>query len=233
MGQGDIVGVMMYSCFQDAFSAGTDTTTSTSEWAMAEVLRNPTLLKNARLDLDNVVGLNRLVRLVQESDIPQLKYIQAIVKETFRLHPTVPLLAPHESINATKAFGYDIPAKTRLFMNVWAIGRDPTVWEKPLEFVPERFLAGAAHEATDFQGQHFELIPFGAGRRQCPGIAFGSIVVHLMVANLLHAFDWSFPDGMTPDQLDMSEGLGLTPPLVNSLIAVAKPRLASHLYQYG
>ena len=218
----------MYACLQDAFGAGTDTTTLTSEWAMAEVLRNPTLVKNARIDLDNVVGLNRLV---QESDIPQLKYIQVIVKETFRLHPVVPLLLPHQSISATKVFGYDIPAKTRLFANIWAIGRDPTVWEKPLEFVPERFLAGAAHEATDFQGQHFELIPFGVGRRQCPGVAFGSIVVHLMVANLLHAFDWSFPDEMTHDQIDMSEGVGLTPPLQNSLVAVAKPRLASHLYQ--
>ena len=219
----------MYPCFQDGFGAGIETTMLTIEWAMAEVLRNPTLVKNARLELDSVVGLNHLV---QESDIPQLKYIQAIVKETFRLHPTLPLLIPHQSIRASKAFGYDIPAKTRLFTNVWAIGRDPTVWEKPLEFVPERFLAGTPHEATDFQGRHFELIPFGTGRRVCPGLAVGSIEVHLMVANLLHAFDWSFPDGMTHDQIDMSEGSALAVPLKNSLIAVAKPRLASHLYQY-
>ena len=226
MGRGDIVGVM-YPCFQDGFGGGSETATVASEWAMAEVLRNPTLVKNARLELDSVVGLNRLV---QESDIPQLKYIQAIVKETFRLHPTLPLLIPHQSISATKAFGYDIPAKTGVFINVWAIGRDPTLWEKPLEFVPERFLAGTPHEATDFQGQDFELIPFGAGRRQCPGMEFGSIVVHLMVANLLHAFEWSFPDGLTHDQIDMSDGLGIGPVLKNSLIALAKPRLASHLY---
>ena len=187
---------------------------------MAEVLWNPTLVKNARLELDSVVGLNHLV---QESDILQLKYIQVIVKETFCLHPIVPLLLPHHNISATKAFRYDIPAKTRLFANIWTIRQDPTIWDKPLEFVLERFLAGATHKATDFQRQHFELISFGVGRWQCSGVAFASIVVHLMVANLLHVFDWPFLDGMTHDQIDMSEGLGITPPLQNSLVAMAKP----------
>lgn len=212
----------------DVLAAGTNTSTLTSDWAMAEVLRNPDVGKNARLELDKVVGLKRVV---EESDIPQLKYIQAIIKETLRLHPTVPLLIPHQNISATKAFGYDIPAKTRLFVNIWAIGRDPSIWEKPLDFIPERFLEGGPHEMVEAQGKNFELLPFGAGRRQCPGMVFGLVSVHLQVASLLHAFDWSLPSGMTPDMLDMTDGLGLTPPMSIPLVAVAKPRLPSHLYQ--
>jgi cytochrome P450 len=195
--------------FQDALAAGTDTTTVTTEWAMAEILRNPHVEKKARLELDEVVGLKHAV---DESDIRQLKYIQA-------------------SMSATKAFGYDIPAKTRLFVNAWAIGRDPSLWEKPLDFTPERFLEGGPHEMVEAHGKHFELLPFGAGRRQCPGMVFGSTAVLLQVASLLHAFDWSLPNGMTPDMLDMTDGSGIIPPLLIPLVAVAKPRLPSHLYQ--
>jgi cytochrome P450 len=214
--------------FQDGLAAGTETTTLTSEWAMAQILQNPNVGKKARLELDQVVGLKRAV---DESDIPQLKYIQAILKETLRLHAAAPLLIPHQSMSATKAFGYDIPAKTRLFVNVWAIGQDPSIWEKPLDFIPERFLEGGPHEMVEVQGQHFELLPFGAGRRQCPGMVFGLTVVQLQMASLLHAFDWSLPNGMTPDMLDMTNGLGLSPPMRIPLVAVAKPRLPSHLYQ--
>jgi cytochrome P450 len=214
--------------FQDALAAGTDTTTVTTEWAMAEILRNPHVEKKARLELDEVVGLKHAV---DESDIRQLKYIQAILKETLRLRTTTPLLLPRQSMSATKAFGYDIPAKTRLFVNAWAIGRDPSLWEKPLDFTPERFLEGGPHEMVEAQGKHFELLPFGAGRRQCPGMVFGLTAVLLQVASLLHAFDWSLPNGMTPDMLDMTDGSGIIPPLLIPLVAVAKPRLPSHLYQ--
>jgi cytochrome P450 len=195
---------------------------------MAEILRNPNVGKKARLELDQVVGLKCTV---DESDIPQLKYIQAILKETLRLRTIVPLLVPHQSMSATKAFGYDIPAKTRLFVNAWAIGRDPSIWEKPSDFIPERFLEGGPHEMVEAQGKHFELLPFGAGRRQCPGMVFGLTVVQLQMASLLHAFDWSLPNGMTPDMLDMTDGLGLALPMSIPLVAVAKPRLPSHLYQ--
>jgi cytochrome P450 len=201
---------------------------ATSEWAMAEVLRNPSLVAKAKAELDRVVGFTRTV---QESDIPNLKYIQAIVKEALRLHAPLPFLLPHQSINATTAFGYDIPAKTRLFVNIWGIGRDPEVWENPGEFAPERFLDGTNAGATEFQGQHFELIPFGAGRRLCPGMAFASVAVHLQVASLLHAFEWSFPDGMAAEELDMSEGWSLTLERRDPLVALAAPRLPSHLYQ--
>ncbi|KAG0591031.1 hypothetical protein KC19_1G143900 [Ceratodon purpureus] len=208
--------------------AGTDTTMVTSEWAMAEVLRCPSVMKEARAELDRVVGLNRTV---QESDIPDLKYIQAIVKETMRLHSIVPLLAPHQSIDATKAFGFDIPAKTRLFVNWWGIGRDPQVWENPLEFVPERFLDGAPHAKTEFHGQHFEFIPFGSGRRKCVGISFAALAVHIQVANFLHAFEWSLPTGLSPQMLDMAEGTGMAMQMQNPLVAIAKPRLPPHVYE--
>ncbi|KAG0615761.1 hypothetical protein M758_5G064800 [Ceratodon purpureus] len=207
---------------------GTDTTMVTEEWAMAEVLRCPSVMKEARSELDRVVGSNRTV---QESDIPDLKYIQAIVKETMRLHSIAPLLAPHQSIYATKAFGFDIPAKTRLFVNWWGIGRDPQVWENPLEFVPERFLDGAPHAQTEFHGQHFELIPFRSGRRQCTGWSFAALTVHFQLANFLHTFEWSLPNGLSPDMLDMAEGIGMTMPMQTPLVAIAKPRLAPHLYE--
>lgn len=225
----DRVGVGMDN--QDVLAAGTEAPMLACEWAMAEVLRNPTLVKEARLELERVVGINCVV---QESDIPQLKYIQAIVKEALRLHPPVPCIHLHQNSMATKVFGFDIPANTRVFVNAWAIARDPAVWENPLKFAPERFLEKAQYGSSsihDFHGHHnFEFIPFGAGRRSCLGMAFGSIAMHLQVANLLHAFDWSFPNGLAPEKLDMTEGLGVVLGKLDPLVAVAKPRWPLHLY---
>ncbi|KAG0560615.1 hypothetical protein KC19_10G193500 [Ceratodon purpureus] len=212
----------------DILAAGTDTTMLTCEWAMAEILRNPTVLEQATSELDQVIGHNRLV---QESDIPELKYMQAIVKEVLRLHPVAPMLIPHQNTHLTKAFGYNIPTQTRLFVNVWAMGRDPCVWEEPLEFRPERFLEGGVHGNTKFEGQHFEYLPFGSGRRSCLGLALASIEVHLMVASLVHAFEWSFLDGVDAERLDMTEGESFFVHLRDPLMVVAKSRLPSHLYQ--
>jgi flavonoid 3'-monooxygenase len=146
--------------------AGTDTTASTIEWALAELLRHPQFAKKAREELDDVVGLERVVN---ESDIPRLKYLQAIVKETFRLHPPVTLLLPHENIECCEVGGYHIPPKTRLYVNVWAIHRDPSIYVNPLEFNPERFVGSN----VDLKGKDFQLLPFGSGRRVCPGFPFG------------------------------------------------------------
>ena len=193
---------------------------------MAEVLRNPTLVKQARSELNQVVGMTRIV---QESDISELKYIQAIVKETLRLH-SPSILIPHHNTTATQVSGYNIPANTTIFVNVWAIARDPAVWEQPRQFLPERFLENSQCQSRQFQGQCFEFIPFGAGRRSCPGMAFGLISMHLEVANLLHAFEWSFPDGMEPQKLDMSDGQGLVIGIQRPLVAVTQPRLPFHVY---
>ena len=164
-----------------------------------------------------------IVDRVHELDIPKLSYIQAIVKESLRLHPPVPMLAPHISMTATKALGYAIPANSWLVVNIWAIGWDESTWEKPLEFIPEKFLEGYnPHASVDIQGHHYELLPFGSGRRTCPGMALGTLLLQMCIANLLHAFDWSPPNGKQIDDIDMSEGLRLTGKSM-PLLAHAKP----------
>ena len=213
---------------QNAFVAATDTTIMSIEWAMSEILRNPrVVLRKAQAELDEVVGDHKLV---QESDLPHLKYIQCICKETLRLHPAAPLLLPHESVDASRAFGYDIPAKCRLLVNAYAIGRDPKTWDDPLAFDPERFVQGR-HSHIDSHGQDFELLPFGSGRRICPGMNTANVILQFAVANLLHAFEWSLPAPMVPEDLDMSEGIGLTIPKRVPLCATAKPRLSPTLYE--
>lgn len=211
----------------DAFVAATESTVATTEWAMAELLRRPSLMATAHAELDAVVGRERLV---QESDLQKLPYLQAMVKEAFRLHPVAPLLMPRESARASEAFGYDFPAKSRVIVNVWAIGRDPRVWPEPLVFNPDRFLQPNLKH-IDVKGQHFELLAFGAGRRVCPGVAMGVLVVQFVLASLLHSFDWSLPADMTPEDLDMTELFGLTLPRAAPLPCVAKPRLPPHLYE--
>lgn len=212
---------------QDIFAGGTDTQIITSEWAMAHVLTDPELMQQMQLELDTVVGQTRTV---QESDIPKLKLLQAVVKETFRFHPPVPLLAPHESHEACQIAGYYVPAYTSLYINVWAMGRDPRLWDAPLTFNPHRFMEGPLQE-VDVKGQNYQLIPFGSGRRMCPAVQMGMLTVHMAVASLLHAFDWSLPNGLKPQDLDMAEGHGLTAPMLTPLCAIPKPRLPDHLYE--
>ncbi|KAH7388097.1 hypothetical protein KP509_16G057400 [Ceratopteris richardii] len=197
----------------DLFGAGIDTSTVTIEWALAELLRHPHILKKMQVELSLVVGSTRLV---QESDVENLPYLRAVVKETMRLHPAVPLLLPHASTQQCQVNGYDIPSGTQVYVNVWAIGRDPNVWENPLKFHPKRFL----DSKTDVRGHHFELLPFGSGRRACPGLALGINNVHLMMANLVHVFEWT-----TLTELDMTEKFGIVCALANLLVAKAKLRV--------
>jgi cytochrome P450 len=185
----------------DVFLAGVDTGTITLVWAMAELVRNPTVLKKAQDEIRKLIGSKGKV---EESEMDQVEYLKRIVKETLRLHPPAVLLIPRETISHFKLNGYDIEPKTRLHVNVWAIGRDPQCWEEPEEFRPERF----DNSTIDYKGQHFELLPFGAGRRGCPGMLMGTSVVELTLANLLYAFDWKLPDGII--EIDMEEGAGQT-----------------------
>ncbi|KAJ7564822.1 hypothetical protein O6H91_02G035000 [Diphasiastrum complanatum] len=206
------------------FIAGTRTTINTVHWAMSEILRHQDILDKARQELNDVIGTKRKV---EESDIAKLTYLQAIVKETFRLHPPTPLLLPHESLQDCKIAGYDIPKRTRLLVNTWAVGRDPSVWERPLEFDPERFIR-SSH--IDVRGQHFELLPFGSGRRSCPGISMGLTVVHSTLASLIHSFDWYLPAGQRAEEMDMKESPGMGLIRASPLLAIATPRLNSQLY---
>lgn len=206
----------------DAFIASTSTTTDTIEWALAECIHNPHVMKKAQAELDVVVGK---ARRVEDADIPNLKYLQAIVKENYRLHPVAPLLIPHLNANACNVFGYDIPAGTTVFVNVGAITRDPSIWKDPLEFKPERFMDGTPHADMDANGRYFELLPFGSGRRGCPGIVLGNAMVNILLATLLQSFEWSLPNGVQPEDLDMTEGAGVMSMRADPLKAITKARL--------
>lgn len=180
------------------FIGGTDTTATTMEWAMAELVKNPRIMKKVQDEVRKVVGNKTKV---DESDIEAMEYLKSVVKETLRLH--APFMVTRESSSGvhSKLEGYDIPPKTKVLINAWAIQRDPKLWEKPEEFIPERFI----DNPVDFKGHHCQFIPFGAGRRGCPGIAFAVAEAEYVLANLLCWFDWELPNGVTVEDFDMSD----------------------------
>ncbi|XP_004501854.1 cytochrome P450 71AP13-like [Cicer arietinum] len=200
----------------DMFAAGTDTTFITLDWAMTELLMNPHVMEKAQKEVRSVLGERRVVA---ESDLHQLQYMRAVIKEIFRLHPAVPVLVPRESMEDITLDGYIVPAKTRFFVNAWAIGRNAESWEDPNAFKPERFL----DSNIDYRGQDFELIPFGAGRRGCPAITFAIAVVELALAQLLYSFDWELPPCVTPKDLDLTEVFGISMHRRENLLVVARP----------
>ncbi|EAZ44883.1 hypothetical protein OsJ_29523 [Oryza sativa Japonica Group] len=208
---------------QDLIAGGTDTSAITVEWAISELLRKPEILAKATEELDRVVGRGRLVT---ETDMTSLPYVEAIVKETMRVHPVAPLLAPHVAREDASVGGYDIPAGTRVLVNVWTIARDPALWDSPEEFMPERFIGSK----IDVKGQDFQLLPFGSGRRLCPGHSLGLKVIQLSLASLLHGFEWRLPDGVSAGELSMEEVFGLSTPRKVPLEVVVKPKLPAHLY---
>ncbi|XP_024025594.1 cytochrome P450 71A1-like [Morus notabilis] len=196
----------MKAILVDMFIGGSDTTSATLEWVMAELLRHPKVMEKAQEEVRRVVGINR--SKIDMNVVNQMDYLKCVIKETLRLHPPVPFLVPRETTASVEMGGFHIPEKTRVFINTWAIQRDPNVWDKPEEFVPERF-----HDSdVDFNGQDFQFVPFGSGRRICPGLTFGVFSTEYVIANLLYWFDWKLPvdDGIIlPNDLDMSEVYGL------------------------
>ncbi|KAG9439428.1 hypothetical protein H6P81_019593 [Aristolochia fimbriata] len=222
-----ITDIEIKALLLNLFTAGTDTSSSTTEWAMAELIRHPEILTRVQRELDSVVGRDRFVT---ESDIPDLHYLQAVVKETFRLHPSTPLSLPRMAAESCEIDGYRVPKNSTLLVNVWAIGRDPEVWTDPLEFRPERFLPGGEAADVDVRGNDFEVIPFGAGRRICAGVALGLRAVQFMTASLVHGFDWTLPEGQVSEKLDMEEAYGLTLQRAVPLKVKPRPRLAPHVY---
>ncbi|CAL2259768.1 unnamed protein product [Prunus armeniaca] len=195
------------------FVAGSDTTSSTFQWAMAELLHNPEVLSKAQLELEQVIGKGNPV---EEPAIARLPYLQAIVKETFRLHPAVPLLLPRKAGADVEIEGFTVPKGAQVLVNTWAIGRDPSLWDEPNSFKPERFLGSE----IDVKGRNFELIPFGAGRRVCPGLPLAMRMLHLMLGSLIHSFDWKLEDGVTPENMNMDDKFGITLEMAQSLRAV-------------
>lgn len=189
----------------DMFVAGTDTTFATLEWVMTELVRHPRILKKAQDEVRRVVGGKGRV---EESDVGELHYMRAIIKETFRLHPAVPLLVPRESVAACTLGGYHIPAKTRVFINTFAMGRDPEIWDNPLEYRPERFENGGGGE-IDLKDPDYKLLPFGGGRRGCPGYTFALATVQVSLASLLYHFEWALPPGVAAEDVNLDECFGL------------------------
>ena len=204
------------SHFTDLFAAGSDTNSSTVEWAMTELLQNQSSMAKVCDELAQVIGARKNI---EEADIARLPYLQAVIKETLRLHPPAPLLLPRQAKTMVKIEGYTIPMGSRLFINVWAIGRDKDVWTEPEKFMPERFLGST----IDFRGMDFELLPFGAGRRICPGITLAIRMVHVMLASLLNQFRWSLPIEMEHDGIDMEDQFGITLAKVVPLCIIATP----------
>ncbi|KAK4380436.1 hypothetical protein RND71_002298 [Anisodus tanguticus] len=191
----------------DIFAAGTDTAAITVEWALAELINHPSIMQKAVQEIDFIIGKNRLM---EESDISNLPYLQAIVKETLRLHPTGPMII-RESTEDCCIGGYYIPKNTRLLVNTWAINRDPKYWENPLEFIPERFLIeeeGNPKSQLDVRGQHYQFLPFGTGRRGCPGTSLALQVVQTSLAAMIQCFEWKVSGG-AEGKVDMKRHLEL------------------------
>ncbi|KAJ4725248.1 Cytochrome P450 [Melia azedarach] len=201
----------------DIFSAGSETSATTVDWAMCEMTKNHRVMKKAQAEVREV--FNRLGK-VDETGIDELKYLKVVIKETLRLHPPA-FLIPRECGQQCEINGFNVPVKTRVIVNVWAMGRDPRYWNEPESFIPERFL----DSSIDYKGNNFEYIPFGAGRRICPGMSFGLASMELPVAMLLYHFNWKLPGGMKLEDLDMTETFGLTIRRKNDLQLIPIPLL--------
>nr|BAF98468.1 cytochrome P450 [Coptis japonica var. dissecta] len=193
-----VKGILM-----NVFIGGVETSALTMVWTMTELARNPKVMKKVQEEIRNCVGKKGRV---EEIYINQLPYFKMVVKETLRLHPPGPLLVPRECMSHCKINGYDVYPKTRVLVNAWGIARSSEYWEKPDEFIPERF----QNSSVDFKGQDFEYLPFGSGRRACPGMNMGVATMEVALANLLYCFNWELPSGMKSEDVNIDEKAGIT-----------------------
>jgi cytochrome P450 len=173
-----------------------------TEWAMAELMKNQDSMHKLRDELERGIGTD----IVNESHLPHLPYLEACAKETLRLYPPGPLMLPRRALQTCQVMGYTIPKDSQISVNMWAIGRDPTVWNDPLSFKPERFL----DSCLDFKGNNFDYTPFGAGRKICPGQPLAMKQVPLILGSLVHSFDWFLPSSVNPTELDMNDHYAVT-----------------------
>jgi cytochrome P450 len=205
--------------------AGTDTSAVTLEWAMSSLLNHPEALEKAKLEIDEKIGQERLI---DEPDIANLPYLQNIVSETFRLYPAAPLLVPRSPTEDIKVGGYDVPRGTMVMVNAWAIHRDPELWNEPEKFKPERFNGG---EGGGRGEDVHKLMPFGNGRRSCPGAGLGQKIVTLALGSLIQCFDWQKVNG---EAIDMTEtpGMAMRKKIPLSALCQSRPimsKLQAHL----
>lgn len=190
-------------------------------------MKNQSLLRQAREEIESTVGKNRLV---EESDVPNLPYLQAIIKETFRLHPPVAMVT-RSCVAECKVENYVIPQNSLLFVNIWSMGRNPEIWKNPLEFRPERFLKNGEGDSVDVRGQHFQLLPFGSGRRMCPGVSLAMQEIPALLGSIIQCFDFKVVDHKTGEilndvgEIDVDERPGLTAPRAHDLLCVPVERI--------
>jgi len=195
----------------DMFAAGSETTSATLNWCLTSLVRNPAVMAKAQAEVRGAFkGRNKIT----EQDLGRLSYLKLVVKEALRLHTPGPVLIPRVCRETCQIMGYDIPKGTVLFVNVWGICRDPKYWDQPEEFKPERFESNS----LDYKGTNYEYLPFGAGRRMCPGITLGLANMELALASLLYHFDWKLPNGMEPKDVDVSEVSGIVASKKTSLV---------------
>ncbi|KAI3718993.1 hypothetical protein L6452_19882 [Arctium lappa] len=185
----------------ELFVAGTNTTTTSVVWAMTEIVRHKEVMSKIVEEIKREINSDTIT----DSQLSKLPYLHASIKEAMRLHPPVPLLLPHMAAETCEVMNYTIPKNSKIFVNLWAMGRDPKVWDDPLSFKPERFIGSK----VDFKGQDFELLPFGSGRRMCPGMPSGVKSVQLILASLIREFDLVLPDDVDPMKLDMNDKFGI------------------------
>ncbi|KAF7803855.1 cytochrome P450 71D8-like [Senna tora] len=211
-----ITGNNIKAVIWDIFAAGSESSASVIEWAMSELMRNPRVMEKAQAEIREAF---RGKKTIHEKDVEELSYLKLVIKETMRLHTPGPLLLPRECREACNIGGYEIPIKTKVIVNAWALGRDPKYWYDAESFIPERFCGSS----VDFKGTNFEYIPFGSGRRMCPGISFALASIELPLACLLYHFDWELPNGMKPVDLDMTETFGAAIGRKNKLYLIPSP----------
>lgn len=197
----------------DTLIASMDTTSATIMWAMSELIKNPTIMRKVKEEIKREVGIGRMV---EEKDLEKLKYMEMVIKESFRLHPIGPILLPRAAIQDCTVGGFHIPKNTTVLINVWAIVRNRDTWSDPEKFFPERFEGSS----VDYRGQHYELLPFGSGRRSCPGMQLGMTMVSLVVAQLAHCFDWDLPNGALHQHLDMTEEYSIVMNRAHNLVVI-------------
>ncbi|KAF7020041.1 unnamed protein product [Triticum aestivum] len=211
---------MITTVLFDMFGAATDSTSTTLEWAMSELVNHRKVMAKAQLEVREVLGPDRAI--IANSDLAELHYMRMVIKETFRLHPPAPLLNRTNEEDC-KIMGHDMLKGTNIYINVLAISQDPQYWDNPEEFNPERF----ENSNMDYNGTCFEFTPFGFGRRLCPGITFASSIFEMALANFLYHFDWMLPDGAISESVDMSEKFGLIVRRSSDLHLRAIPHLCS------
>lgn len=224
-GVGTLDHVTVRAVVLDMLFAGTETQSTTIEWAMTYLLRHPAVMHRAQAEILSVVGADRPV---QESDLERLPFLDAVVKEVLRVQPPAPLGVNHESREPQTVAGYSLPAKTRLMFNIHAIHRDPKVFDNPDDFDPSRFMVSTSTSDQGTASDPHQLMPFGAGRRICPGMPLAMVNMNHILAHLLHCFDWRVPEG---EVLDFEERFdGITVPKLRPLLAIATPRKPALLY---